>query len=247
MRLRWCPTCMPVVLLVRHERMCPVRAARDKIQELASKNSKFKAVDRAIGRNSLKVCGTEVAVLLLQYLKQQWVKELPFGFAASRRFRYFQLHWVLGVAYWGRLVAMGHKHVECLSLIAEQVRWVIIACNMRAGCHAAAALTAPAPRPEQLLVRPHICRPGVLRPGLVGWHAARHHRIRRSRRARLPSSHSLAQLYWRGCCGAAETCHDAPPKFWHPFCACVCERSASLPSLFAVFFECQRLSWGQRA
>ena len=34
---------------------CSVCAARERIQELASKNSKFKAVDRAIGRNSLKV------------------------------------------------------------------------------------------------------------------------------------------------------------------------------------------------
>ena len=30
-------------------------AARDRIQEIAQKNAKFKAIDRAIGRNSLKI------------------------------------------------------------------------------------------------------------------------------------------------------------------------------------------------
>lgn len=30
-------------------------AARDRIQEVANKNAKFKAIDKAIGRNSLKI------------------------------------------------------------------------------------------------------------------------------------------------------------------------------------------------
>ena len=30
-------------------------AARDRIQEIANKNAKFKAIDKAIGRNSLKI------------------------------------------------------------------------------------------------------------------------------------------------------------------------------------------------
>jgi len=51
---------MTCVLPHRHCGKYPSRiwfcvAARDRIQDIANKNAKFKAIDRAIGKNSLKI------------------------------------------------------------------------------------------------------------------------------------------------------------------------------------------------